>query len=341
MVKIAVIGCGAIAQRHIPAVMASPECELSLLVDSNPETLERLKKKTGDIPSASDFEAHASEYDAAVVALPHHLHEPVTVKLLEMGKHVLIEKPLAVSSQECDRINQAARDSTATLSVGLMRRHLHSVRTVKQIIEHNVLGDLVSFNFEEGNVYNWPVQSASFFSKQTAGGGVLLDTGAHTIDLLVHWLGDEREIRYQDDSFGGVEADCLIELEMQNGATGTVELSRTRDLRNTAIIRGTVGTVEVDLRANTMALQLFDGDVGVAGLALPQGSSTPEEQGFGDLFFPQIEHWVQVIRGEASPMTSGEDAARSIRIIERCYSHRSDLVFPWEANVPSEETTNV
>ena len=116
---------------------------------------------------------------------------------------------------------------------------------LKKALDSGILGDITSFDFQEGSVYDWPVAS-DFMFRKAAGGGVLADTGAHVLDTLLWRVGDWQSVVYRDDSQGGVEADCLLELQMDSGATGTVQMSRSRALRNTYIIRGDRGHLEIE-----------------------------------------------------------------------------------------------
>ena len=141
----------------------------------------------------------------------------------------------------------AADSGAVLLSVVHWRRYRHVSVWTKALMESGSLGRIESFDFREGAVFNWPATTNSFWRRETAGGGVFADQGAHVLDLLLWWLGDFTSVTYADDSQGGVEADCRLELTMKSGAKGVVELSRTRNLRNSAIIRGSNGWVEIPL----------------------------------------------------------------------------------------------
>ena len=112
-----------------------------------------------------------------------------------------------------------------------------------------MLGTIRSFDVREGMVFRWPVKSAAMFSPEC--GGVLADIGTHVLDLLLWWFGDVAGFEYWDDAAGGVEADAVMHLEMASGVTGRVELSRTRDLRNSCVIRGERGTLEVGTKTDS------------------------------------------------------------------------------------------
>ncbi|MCX6022034.1 MAG: Gfo/Idh/MocA family oxidoreductase, partial [Chloroflexi bacterium] len=251
--RVGIIGCGAVAEQgHLPAFAGFPNATVSVLVDRNLRRAGQLAAKFRVPVVCDDYTDALADMDAAIVALPHFLHAPVSIDLLKRGIHVLVEKPMALTAAECEAMNAAAEESGAVLAAGLMRRYIRLNRWVKDAIAAGRIGRVLSFDIREGFVYNWPVASDFFFRKEAAGGGVLMDTGAHTLDSLIWWLGDVDSVRYFDDSYGGVEADCEAHITMQSGATGIVELSRTRELRNTAIIRGEKGTLEVPFYHNLL-----------------------------------------------------------------------------------------
>jgi len=105
---------------------------------------------------------------------------------------------------------EAADKAGCLLAVGHFRRFFPSTKMVKEILDAALLGAVRSFRFLDGEIYNWPARTASPFDRAEAGGGVLIDIGAHTLDLLLWWLGNEAEVLYQDDALGGVEANCRI-----------------------------------------------------------------------------------------------------------------------------------
>jgi len=134
---------------------------------------------------------------------------------------------------------------------------------------------------------------------------------------------------YFDDGFGGVEADCEIRLRATSGAHGIVELSRTRDLRNTAIIKGERGEIEVDLRKNEVSLRTAGGGASIAGYGLVQGQQDSRDQGFFDLFPLQLADFVNAIQSGSRCRVDGGEAARSVELIESCYQKRAPLMSSW------------
>ena len=325
--KIAIIGCGAVTEKnYLPALQQIDEIQITFLVDKNYSRAMMLASQY-NIPHVSDnYIDIIGKVDAAIVALPHSLHAPVSIALLRQGIHVLVEKPMALNQEECNAMISAAKEGKSILAVGLIRRFLHSAQWVKAILNIGLLGKIEMFDFREGNVYNWPATSDSFFRKELAGGGVLIDTGSHTLDLLLWWLGDVEEYEYYDDNYGGVETDCKLHLILKSGVKGVVELSRTRNLRNTAIIQGSNGKIEVSLRNNHIIAEpknILDYEVN--GL---KGNNMPE-QSIIDLFVAQLKDWFNAIKTKNQPFVSGQEGSRAIALIEACYRSRKLLSLPW------------
>jgi predicted dehydrogenase len=341
--RLAILGCGAVAESaHLPALARMQNVRAALLVDTNAERRQRLAAKFNVEQTAAEVDGHYDLFDAAIVALPHALHAPVSVKLLAQGKSVLVEKPMAITVADCDAMIGAADRTGAILGVGLFRRFIWSLQFARSLVQEGVLGQLESFDFREGNIYNWPVASDFFFRKEAAGGGVLIDTGAHTLDSLLHLLGDFSDVEYFDDAEGGVEANCLIKLRLQNGAPGTVELSRTRKLRNTGIVRGTRGVLEITLgwdqllgwsHLNHLKLTMpgqpyvLDGPVG-------DPNEVNKTQDFLPLIIAQLEDFLDAIREGRRPVADGQSARSSIHLIETSYSNRKPLTLPWVGHNP-------
>lgn len=329
-ISLAIIGCGAVTERgHLPAATRVENVQITLLVDKNRSRAEELARQYHVPHVAEDCTQVWDKVDAAIVALPHYLHAPVSIDLLERGLHVLVEKPMAISTTECDAMIRAAEQNEAVLAVGLTRRFLWSAQFTKAILDVGLLGTIESFDVREGFAYNWPVASDFFFRKEMAGGGVLIDTGVHTLDTLLWWLGDVASFEYLDDNYGGVEADCELHVVMDNGATGIVELSRTRHLRNTAIIRGKKGTLEIHLHTNKIRFRPRGVGFEAVGNVSPDSQRAQPEQSLVDLLSAQLADWVDAICNGNSPYVSGVEGRRSIALIEACYAQRKPLVPPW------------
>lgn len=326
--RIAVVGCGAVAERvHLPGLALYGGAEVTMLVDRSLDRAQQMARAYGVARIANDYREAIGQVDAAVIGVPHQHHAPIAVDLLDAGVHVLVEKPMALSLADCRRMNEAAERSGAVLAVGLLRRCSPALRWVRDAIAGGALGAIESFDIREGSVYRWPVASPSTFQ---TGGGVLADAGAHVLDLIVWWFGAWRSVCYKDDARGGVEADCLIELEMASGARGRVELSRTRELANLCVVRGERGTVDVGTKSDAILSVRWRGHhEALVGRTAVEGARAPTN--VVDLFLPQFDQFVRAIRHGESPAVTGIEGMRSVELLAECYASRRPWVQPWDA----------
>lgn len=328
-IRVGVIGAGAAAEGiHLPALARTSGIQTVAIVDPSTDRVRHIQTKCGVPAGYRDHREAIPHIDAAIVGIPHQYHAPVTLDLLNAGIHVLVEKPMALSTQECDAMIRAAERSGARLAVGLLRRFAPTLRYTKNVLESGMLGSIRSFDVREGMVFRWPVKSAAMFRPEC--GGVLADIGTHVLDLLLWWLGDIASFDYHDDAAGGVEADAVMTVEMANGVTGRVELSRTRDLRNSCVIHGERGTLEVGTKTDsTVTLTPALGQVSMSGRATMPNQPPPGN--LSDLFAWQMADFVRAIQTDSTPAVPGAEARRSVAVLEACYRRRQPLAFPFES----------
>lgn len=340
----ALIGCGAVTQKSYTPALAELEragvIDTVALVDPNPERTAHVGKTLSTARQYQDLQAMLADrtLDLAIVAAPHRFHADLTIACLERGIPVLCEKPMALTVADCDRMVKAADEAGCVLAVGHFRRFFPSTKMVKDILDAGLLGAVRSFRFLEGETYNWPAQTASPFKRAEAGGGVLIDIGAHTIDLLLWWLGDVAEVLYQGDAMGGVEANCRMYLRMISGAEGIVQLSRDCPLPNRYVIECKKGWIAYMCDVvDRIEWGLYDSDYGLNAeirmMAAPTQTKMrelgPAVPGYYDCFAAQLRNVVAAIHGAETLCVPGTEARKSVALIEKCYSNRKLLEMPW------------
>ncbi len=134
---IAVIGCGRIGITHLEAIKElSNRIELAALVDTNPQALQKVagQYKLPKTYSSVEEALRDPKVEAAIVALPHNLHCPVTLQVARAGRHVLVEKPMAISVKETDPMIEAAEKAGVILMVGQSRRFIPALRLSKTFL---------------------------------------------------------------------------------------------------------------------------------------------------------------------------------------------------------------
>jgi predicted dehydrogenase len=347
--RVTLLGCGAVAEAlYAPALrrLHPPGTfEHVTLVDTREGRLDAVAcllpgaRRAMELPPSADL--HGS---LVVVALPHELHMAATVHALESGAHVLCEKPLGRTVLECRTMVDAAAAAGRVLGVGHFRRAYPVVRTIRDWICDGPLGALRSFRFLEGETYGWPAVADSLFRRETAGGGVLMDAGAHTLDLMLFWMGDVAQVGYADDAAGGVEANCTLDLQMESGVKGYIQLSRDWPLRNQYLFTFDAGWLVYSCDdATTFRWGLHDRSVSFVSTiehaagwgrdGLPRPGSPAA--GFRASFDAQLTAMFAAISGAGRPVCTGAEGLATVALIERCYAVREPIEQPWLA--PEEQ----
>jgi len=322
---VAVVGCGAIAKmRHVPVLAERPEVrERLVLVDQDLDRARALAHAFGVASVAADYRDVLGKVDGVVIALPHHLHFRVALDCLRAGVHVLCEKPLAESAAEVAELLAAAEQSHVALAVNNTRRLFPPSRRVHELLSEGAIGAVRFLGYYDGTKYEWPSASGFAFGLRGTRKGVLLDVGAHVLDLVCWWLGRQPQVTaYTDDSFGGSEA--VAKLSFTDGVThGEVHLSWLAKLRNGFRIEGEAGTI-VGSVYDWHAVELVSPSQ--KRKVIPLNSRIRTSSDAGRLV---VEDVVHVVQSRRPALVCGRDGAPSIAMIEAGYARRQGVEMPW------------
>ncbi len=183
-VRIALVGCGAIAQRyHLPVLLAHPATRAGLiLVDSNRERLAEMAREHDVVHATTDYRALPTAVDGVVIATPPASHREIALHFLTRGVHVLCEKPLADTAADAREMLAAAEAAGVALAVNQTRRLFPTYGAIRQLIAEGELGELRSISYHEGCDFDWP--AASPFQFAPGARGVLADVGIHILDAI-------------------------------------------------------------------------------------------------------------------------------------------------------------
>jgi predicted dehydrogenase len=323
------VGCGAVAEQyHLPAVEACPEVELVALVDPDRRRALELGGRFGAALVLEDHARLVDAVDAAIVAVPNRLHAQIASELALAGIHILVEKPLARTTAECDAIAEASRTSGVVVAVGHDFRQFPVAGTAKAILAGGLVGEIESVELLQSTGGRWPYATTYVYSREEAGGGVLIDFGVHMLDLLSWWLGELSVERYADDAAGGVETECTLELATASGASVHVEVTRLRPMRDTAVVRGTKGVLEVGIFEPAL-LRLSPG-AAVGALAGNVFDPEFDDAPLRTVFRRQLEDFVRAVRTGSEPAVPLTAGRRAVELVERCYAVRAPLRRPWD-----------
>jgi myo-inositol 2-dehydrogenase/D-chiro-inositol 1-dehydrogenase len=216
-IRVGVIGCGGVtAQRHLPALRHVQGIEVSALADSDSARLALVAGQLGSARSYSDYREliESAEVDAVAVCVPPRLHAPVALAALEAGKHVLIEKPLALSLSECDLLSESSKaHSSLKVMLGFNLRWHRLIREASGIINSGELGEikLVRTVFTSG--VRLKEDFAEWRRRRESGGGALFELGVHHFDLLRFLLRREPLEVYASSAEGDETATVIMRME--------------------------------------------------------------------------------------------------------------------------------
>lgn len=340
-VRVALIGCGAVSRNYYAPALSKLAADnlvtVDLLHDPVAHQIMQLKEIFPNAKEMSNF-AELDNVELAIVASPVAYHASQTIDALANGCSVLCEKPMATNLADCQAMIAAAEHGNI-LAVGHFRRFVPALRAIKEILDTGVLGKVKSFKLAEGGPFQWPAASSSFFKREQAGGGVFLDLGVHVMDLMLWWFGQPSRVRYADDAMGGVEANCRLVVEFASGMSGTVILSRDWWLSNRYRIDCTKGSLSWKVfETKSLEVQVVDNDQSVvdeANKILQRHScnlgQTTQDNPL-DCFFDQLKSVVNAVRvgdSRVPGIVSGEEAAKSLALIEQCYANRELISMPW------------
>jgi predicted dehydrogenase len=329
-VRIAVIGCGAIAATyHLPALARHASLlKQVVLVDSDVSRARALAATLSGARVAESYERVWDDLDAAIIATPPWLHAQIAMPLLARGIHVLCEKPLAESAADARAMIEQAERSGAYLCVNHTRRAFPALRRVKELLDSGAIGECMAIEHTEGARFAWPSASGWHFARANGVKGVLFDQGAHVLDTICWWLGEKPAVvTCSTDSFGGPEGVASLVLE-RGACTIKVRLSWLSNLPNTYRIVGTRGAI-VGAVFDWRRLTITDRG---RRRHLKVGAGPSDYTEFGNLI---IDNFLDAIRGRAAPLVRAAAALPSIELIEDCYRCASRMRMPWLEILPS------
>lgn len=263
-IKVGIIGCGKIAQvRHIPEYLANPNAEICGFYDINLARAEELARKYG-AKAYPTYEALLADpsIDAVSVCAANHVHAEISIAALKAGKHVLCEKPMAISLEECEAMVAAARESGKYLMIGQNQRLAKAHIKARELIAQGAIGKVLTFRtiFGHGGPETWsidPGKNVWFFDKTKAAMGAMADLGIHKTDMIQYVLGSKivktqavlTTLDKRDATGGliGVDDNAICIYQMENGVIGTMTASWTYYAAedNTTVIYGTKGELRL------------------------------------------------------------------------------------------------
>ncbi len=333
-----VLGAGGIADRRaMPGLLRCPSAELVALMGPNPQNTERLREKYGAKRAYSDDEAllRDPEIDAVYIASPVAFHARQAMLAADRGKHILIEKPLALTADEGQAVVNYCEEKGVRIAAGFMMRFGSYVQEMRRQVAEGKIGQVVSA-YAQFTCWYPDMPGVWRQSKASGGGGALMDMGVHVIDLIqfitgsavrqVASLCDTQTFRYD------VEDSSSVLLQLENGAQAALQVNfnipdeaaqwrleffGTRGhLMGDSVIGQTDGG-----HLDALSLPESNGYDAIQAGAARKGETITAQ--FGDLYEREFDSFCQTLLHGAPFAVPASDAVRVQRVVEAAY--RSSL----------------
>ncbi len=333
-IKWGVIGCGGIADRRtLPGMMLADNAELVAVMDTNAEFAENVKAKYNAkyaFTSAEELLA-LPEIEAVYIASPVAFHKAQAFAAADAKKHILIEKPVALTSGEAEEIAVYCKKAGVKLGVGFMMRFHAYHQAIKNLIDEGRLGQIVSMR---GQFTCWypEIPGAWRQKKSSSGGGAMVDMGVHAIDVLQYVSGLKAEtvtgfasnlvFNYE------VEDSCNAVIKMDNGAAMYIEANfnipdaaascrlELYGTRGSILAEGTLSQVE----AGKVEVRLADDSLGYnAQQDIAELNTEELEVTFGNMYTKEIEGFGNAIINDTEVPVPADEAIFNQKVVEAVY----------------------
>src|SRR6185437_6082780 len=318
----AVIGLGRIASHFMPATRATSNSRVTALVSGHRDKALRIAAQYG-IPESSiysheNFDSIASNkaVDAVYVALPNSMHAEYTARAAKAGKHVLCEKPMAISVAECESMIAACKSAGVKLMIAYRCQyepiHLKAISLIRSgaIGKVQAIEAAFGFNIEPGE---WRLE------KKMSGGGPMVDVGIYALNASRYLTGEEPEsfaafssVIDHDGRFNQVEENLSWTTRFPSGILAACNTTYGADMTGFFKVHGSKGWIDVNPAFNYEGLHLRARYPG-ANLDMPSTAHDPYQ------FQAEAEHFSHCVQNNLEPKTPGEEGLRDIRYIAEIY----------------------
>ncbi|MBI3870276.1 MAG: Gfo/Idh/MocA family oxidoreductase [Verrucomicrobia bacterium] len=348
-IGIAIIGCGGITlQNHLPGLALCADVRVTALCDTDAATLERARQQTGVTTASTRYEDIVSrdDVDAVIIATPNFTHAPIALAAIRGGKHVLCEKPLALSATDAKAMAAAADAANVRHMTAFTYRFVPAMRYLAHLMKQGAAGQ--PYHYRSCRLQDWGTRNLGWRQvKKLAGTGELGDMLSHRIDFAHLLVGPMRRLVAQTKVLHALRQGAPSDLEdwvailaeFQNGASGVLESSKLASGRNEswrsldyAEVNGSEASF-VFITGEWNKLQTGKaGGPGLETIEIPKEFHTwpgsPRDPGAGDPLvtfrYDQAFEFIDAIRNQRPCVPSFHDGARAQTVMDAAV-HSSEI----------------
>ncbi len=337
---VAIVGYGFMGTTHLSAWRYINECEVKALIGRNIEKVREVSKKFGvEAYNNIDEVLKRKDIDIVDVCTPTSTHASYSITSMNAGKHVFLEKPIALTLKEADAIIEASIKNNVKLMVGHVLRFFPEYMKAKELIDRGMVGEpVIARTFRGGPIPEW----SPWFLDKNQSGGVAIDLAIHDVDYLM-WIfnskvkrvyGVVRKLVHKDIT---AEDFALINLRFENNGIALVEASwalpKMHPFMMNFEVDGTNGMISFD-NQSPVPVKLITSE-SISGFSPESLPWRPAVHPFPvDPFYRELKHFVECIKEDKTPMTDGEVARRSLEV---CIAALKSAELNMPVNLPLKE----
>lgn len=319
----AAVGLGTISGIFMRACAKSQTAKITALVTGHPETKGKRFAEMYGVPESSIYTYETydrlrdnKEVDAVYIGLPNSMHREYTIRAAQLGKHVLCEKPMAISSAECREMINGCRAAGRKLMIAYRVHYEPTHIRARQMIQSGAIGQVEAFEGAFG--FNTPSKLWRQ-TRQYGGGGSLLDVGIYPLNES-RWITGEEPVSFTaipatrdkaSGRFDEVEQTLTFNIRFPSGIMGAYACSYGADMPGYLRIHGDRGSLEL-----THAYDYSGVHLGSLGGWNPVDITTPRNV---DHFQIEAEYFANCIRTGSDPETGGEEGLKDLLAMEAIY----------------------
>lgn len=330
--RVALVGCGGVVRKYRGTYGRLPGVAVAAAIDENLAEAEAAARELNAPCVSARFEdALAPGIDAVVISTPNRFHKEHAAAALSAGKHVLLQKPMARTVEECDAILAAQRSSHAALGIYMNLLDHPLFRDMRQMVAEGYLGQPVLFSarLAHRGGLGWPGVDKNWrASREATGGGSFVQLGVH-YQHLMRWLLGRRVLHVQALSRNvacpHLEGDdlTLAQYELEGGVLGDIQTGWCAQEEHVSLL-GTKGSIHYrENRTVEYAGEggAFDGEaLHLRGDGRPESfECLPPEWDDAGNPYNQHRRFMEALAAGAAPEVTGEDGREDVRITEACY----------------------
>ncbi len=321
-----IIGCGRVFSKHAEAITQLNGAKLAAVCDIKKERLGEAENKYS-CKGFKDYKELISlpEIDAVSICSPSNFHAQMTIDAAKAGKHVIVEKPMAMDLKDADEMIRVCSQNKVKLFVIKQNRYNEPIKKLRQALDENRFGKLFY-----GNTTVYWSRPQEYYDQdpwrgiKTSDGGVLMNQAIHHIDMIRWLMGEVKSVKaYTDTLTHNIEAEDMgiVILKFKNGAVGSIVATTSvfpHNIEGSVTIMGTSGTVKVGgVALNKMEIWKFKDWRNEDELIAKSSENPPNVYGYGHLRY--MKDVVNAIQNDLPPKIDGIEGRKTLELVMKIY----------------------